>query len=60
MPLKDKKQDTNKTPMFSGLLGEKLKKTTPEWGSRNEQKKLPESVRRGKSTKAFNRKKAGR
>lgn len=57
MSIKDSKQEK---PIFGGVLGDKFKKTTPEWANKNTQKKLPESVRKGKSTKAFNRKKAGR
>lgn len=57
MSIKDSKQEK---PLFGGVLGDKFKKTTPEWANKNTQKKLPESVRKGKSTKAFNRKKAGR
>jgi len=40
--------------------GDKTKKATHSWVAKNDQKKLPESVRKGKSTKAFNRKRAGR
>ena len=57
MPFNIKKPEKD---VIGGVLGEKLKKTTPEWGRKNDQKRLPDSVRKGKSTKAFNRKKAGR
>lgn len=46
--------------MFGGFLGEKTKKTTPEWTRNTDKKNLPESVNKGKMTKAFNRKRAGR
>ena len=58
MSLMDKKQSK---PTLGGPLADKQKKTdfgkTGGWASQN---KLPESVRKGKSTKAFNRKRAGR
>jgi hypothetical protein len=57
MPFKSKKQER---AAFGGYLGEKMKKAAPEWARKTDQKNLPESVSKGKSTKAFNKKKAGR
>ena len=54
---KDKKQEKI---IIGGVLGEKLKNNNHEWGRPSDQRKLPESVRKGKTTRAFNRKKAGR
>ncbi|MEI6093836.1 MAG: hypothetical protein WCQ47_09210 [bacterium] len=60
MSFKDKKQEITKISIFGGSLGEKIKKSIPDRINNNTNQKLPDSVRRGKSTKSFNRKRAGR
>ena len=63
MSFKDKKKEIPKISIFGGSLGEKTKKSIPDRISNNTNQKLPDSVRRGsrgKSTKSFNRKRAGR
>jgi hypothetical protein len=57
VPFKSKKQER---AAFGGYLGEKMKKTAPEWASKTDQKNLPESVSKEKSSKTYNRKRAGR
>ena len=53
MPFKSKKQER---AAFGGYLGEKMKKAAPEWASKTDQKKLPESVGKEKKSAKISRK----
>ena len=60
MSSKEKKQDAPKVPVFGGPLADKMKNSIPGRANTLNQNKFSEGVRKVKSTKAFNRKRAGR